>query len=368
MKTAADLHIHSCFSMATSKDMVPDRILSGCLTKGIGVIGSGDALHPKWRSMWEDTAADIVVVPTAEVEDLNRVHHLIMAETFDSFQVMQELLTPYCSHLETAGRPHVRLHGEEIAKIVHEAGGVIGPAHAFTPWRSVYSAWSSLADCYGDEEVFFLELGLSADSRDGAGISELTGIPFLTNSDAHSPVPEKLGRECTVLDLGDRTVASVFSAVRNMQILMNIGFFPEEGKYNRTACTRCYSQFTLEEAARLKWKCPHDRGRIKKGVSDRARELSGSEVTERPPYIHIIPLAEIIANRLGTSSPRTKRCRALYDELIETFGNELSILLDLPVAEIRDVHPGVGDAVAAFREGTVVLHPGGGGKYGTFSF
>ncbi|GAA5262027.1 endonuclease Q family protein [Methanocalculus sp. MC3] len=369
-QVAADIHIHSCFSMATSKDMVPARILSGCLIKGIAAIGTGDALHPKWREMWEDVSNDsgIIILPTTEVEDENRVHHLIVAETLDSFAVMQESFTPFCSHLKTAGRPHIRLKGEAIAKIVHEAGGIIGPAHAFTPWRSVYAAFSSLADCYGEEEVSYLELGLSADSRDGAAIEELSGIPFLTNSDAHSPVPEKLGRECTILDLKRMDVSSLLSAIRENRILMNIGFFPEEGKYNRTACTRCYHQFTLEEAVDLKWRCPHDKGRIKKGVSDRARELSGRTRTERPPYIHIIPLAEIIANRLGTCSPRTKKCSALYDELIKTFGDELSILLHLPTEEIRSVHPGVADAIAAFREGRVTLHPGGGGQYGTFSF
>ncbi|MDO8842020.1 endonuclease Q family protein [Methanocalculus sp.] len=368
-QVTADLHIHSCFSMATSKDMLPDRILSGCRTKGIGAIGSGDALHPEWRRMWGEVEDDhgMILLPTAEVEDQDRVHHLIAAETFDSFVMMQEMFTPHCSHLKTSGRPHIRLNGEGIAKIVHEAGGLIGPAHAFTPWRSIYAAFSSLAECYGDEEVSFLELGLSADSRDGAGISELAGIPFLTNSDAHSPVPEKLGRECTILDLNTMDVTSLLSAIRDGRILMNIGFFPEEGKYNRTACTRCFHQYTLEEAIDLKWRCPLDKGRIKKGVSDRARELSGTRVTERPPYLHIIPLAEIIANRLGTCSPRTKKCSALYDELIAQFGDELSILITVSAEEIRSVHPGVADAIAAFREGRVTLHPGGGGQYGTFS-
>ncbi|MCP1714745.1 uncharacterized protein (TIGR00375 family) [Methanocalculus alkaliphilus] len=369
IRVAADLHIHSCFSMATSKDMLPDHILAGCRIKGLNAIGSGDALHPEWRRMWgdADNPEGIIILPTAEVEDQNRVHHLIVSEDFETFAALEETFSPYCSHIQTSGRPHLRLAGSEIARYVNEAGGVIGPAHAFTPWRSIYAAFSSLQDCYGDAKVGFLELGLSADSRDGAGISELAQIPFLTNSDAHSPHPAKLGRECTIFSLSSPTPASLLRAIQSGSIEMNIGFFPEEGKYNRTACTRCYHQYSLAEAEEYGWRCPVDKGRIKKGVRDRALELSSGEPKGRPPYLHIIPLPEIISTVLGTSSPITKRCRLLYNELIEVFDNELALLVAIPPDEIRSVHQGVGDAVAAFREGRVTLHPGGGGQYGSFS-
>ena len=355
--------------MATSKDMVPDQILSGCRTKGLNAIGSGDALQPEWRRMWEDTDNQdgIIILPTAEVEDQNRVHHLIFSEEFETFATLEETFSSFCSHIRTSGRPHIRLAGSEIARYVNEAGGVIGPAHAFTPWRSIYAAFSSLAACYGDEEVGFLELGLSADSRYGAGISELAQIPFLTNSDAHSPQPAKLGRECTIFSLGSMTPSGLLRAIRSRAIEMNIGFFPEEGKYNRTACTRCYHQYSLAEAEGYGWRCPVDKGRIKKGVRDRALELSNGTPVDRPPYLHIIPLPEIIRTVLGTCSPGTKKCRLLYNELIEVFDNELAILVSVPPDEIRSVHQHVGDAVAAFRDGRVTLHPGGGGQYGSFS-
>lgn len=149
---------------------------------------------------------------------------------------------------------------------------------------------------------------------------------------------------------------------------MNAGFFPEEGKYNRTACTRCYTQYSLEDALQHAWRCPADGGIIKKGVSDRALELShGSEARPRPPYLRVIPLAQIIQTMEGASSPNTKKCKAIYASFISTFGNEIAVLIDIPVAEIRTIHPKVADAIAALRNGTVTLHPGGGGKYGTFS-
>jgi uncharacterized protein (TIGR00375 family) len=232
----------------------------------------------------------------------------------------------------------------------------------------MYAYCTGVADCYGSEPIDFLELGLSADSSYGAAIPELNGIPFLTNSDAHSPHPDKLGREFNRLDVTKAGVRDVFDAVKQGHVAMNAGFFPEEGKYNRTACVRCFTQYPLEEAARHGWRCPADGGIIKKGVSDRAKELSGGgKPRPRPPYVHVLPLAQIIQTMEGTSSPNTKKCKAIYAEFIGRFGNEIAVLIDAPVGEIRAVHPKVADAISALRNGMVTLHPGGGGKYGTFS-
>ncbi len=368
MQAAADLHIHSCFSMASSPRMVPSEIIRGCRVKGISVIGTGDILHPEWRQMWEDTPIDddIIVVPTTEVEGSGRVHHLILLPDYDAAQDLAKRLGPVSSDMNTNGRPRVPLSGEEILSHVHAVGGIGGPAHAFTPYTSVYAVHSSLSSCYGDEQVDLLELGLSADSRYGAGIAELAHIPFLTNSDAHSPEPSKLGREFTVLTL-DRTDSSgVLSAIRQGKIVMNVGFFPEEGKYNRTACSRCFRQYTLQEAVSLSWKCPDDGGRIKKGVAERAESLSSGSISERPPYLHVIPLSEIIQRVLDTKSPATRRCRSLYRECIDRFGDEITLLMKASPEEIASVDTRLSHAIRAFREGNIILHPGGGGKYGSF--
>jgi len=232
----------------------------------------------------------------------------------------------------------------------------------------MYAYFDSVPACYGSAKIDFLELGLSADSSYGAAIPDLYDIPFLTNSDAHSPYPDKLGREFNRLRIRSPTAKDVLEAIRTGAVEMNAGFFPEEGKYNRTACTRCYTQYPLDDAIRHQWRCPADGGLIKKGVSDRVLELShGSEARPRPPYVHVIPLAQIIQTMEGASSPGTKKCRAIYTKFIETFENEIAVLLDVPAPEIRTIHPKVADAVTALRNGTVVLHPGGGGKYGTFS-
>lgn len=366
----ADLHIHSKFAMATSPDMTPENILAGCRIKGIDVIGSGDALHPTWRGMWKPYFEndDIIVVPQTEVEDSSRVHHVILMETFEQFDELQKKFEPACSHLTTTGRPHLYLNGEEIASEVHELGGLIGPAHAFTPWTSLFASYEKPSDCYGKEKIDFCELGLSADSTYGAGIEEFKDVPFLTNSDAHSQYPTKLGREFTRIDVKDESVKGVLDAIKNKSIKLNAGFFPEEGKYNRTACTRCYAQFSLSEAEALKWKCPHDKGRIKLGVRERAEKLSTIAPTKRPPYIKMIPLGEVIARVLNVSSPSTKKCGALYNEFINKFGNEINILLNISHNELSSVSKETADAVISMREGKVKLYAGGGGKYGSFEF
>jgi uncharacterized protein (TIGR00375 family) len=371
MLANADLHIHSPFSIAVSRNMQPDTLVAACVTKGLHVLGTGDALQPVWRKSWEphlENDAGVVIVPSGEVEDNKRVHHLILAEDFAQFDTLRELLAPYSRSIRTNGRPHVTLSGEEIAVMAHDAGAMIGPAHAFTPWTAMYAYHSSVADCYGSEPIDFLELGLSADSSYGARIRELDNVAFLSNSDAHSPQPEKLGREFNQIRLEHVTVRGVLDSIRNGSITMNAGFFPEEGKYNRTACVRCFTQYSLEEAIQHAWRCPADGGIIKKGVADRAKELSTGALQPRPPYLHIVPLGQIIQTVEGVSSPCTKNCRRVYDSFISTFGNEIDVLVNAPIHEIRAVHSGVADALDALRSNRVTLHSGGGGKFGTFSY
>lgn len=366
----SDLHIHSCFSIASSSRMLPDCLIEGCRKKGIGVLGSGDALHAGWRAHWKATLPDdkVLVVPTAEVEDRDRVHHLIVLDSFERFEDLAAELAPHAKNLAETGRPHVRIPGSEIAGMVHDLDGLIGPAHAFTPWTSLYAAFDQVSGCYRDERPDFLELGLSADSRYGAGISELDGIPFLSNSDAHSPDPAKLGREFTEITVREVSVRGVMESIRGGNITMNAGFFPEEGKYNKTACTRCFRQYSPASAEAVHWRCPDDRGTIKKGVQDRALELADAPPSPRPSYLHIIPLAEIIRHVIGCSSVRTRACTRLYDKCIAAGGDEIQVLTALPISDLPAVDPKVAHAISSFRSGRVSLSPGGGGRYGSFSF
>ncbi|OPX70568.1 MAG: hypothetical protein A4E37_00054 [Methanoregulaceae archaeon PtaB.Bin056] len=353
--------------------MVPPAMVEAAERKGLLVIGTGDALHPQWRREWEGFLSGggpgrVIVVPSAEVEDRDRVHHLILMDGLFGFSALQKTFSLAGNEVAATGRPRLRLSGEQIARAVHDAGGLVGPAHAFTPWTSMYASHDHVAECYGGEPIDFLELGLSADSSYGAAIPDLYGVPFISSSDAHGPDPWRMGRECVVLEVREATPAGVLEAVSGGRIVQNIGLFPEEGKYNRTACSRCFRQFSSDEAAAHAWRCPADGGRIKKGVFDRARELSSGEPRPRPPYLHMIPLPEILQRVLGCSSPQARRVERLYNLFVERFGEEIRVLTEVPVQDLATVHEGAAFAIDALRCGKIRLSPGGGGRYGTFSF
>ena len=50
----ADLHIHSRYSRATSKDGCPEVLGLWAAKKGIRLIGTGDFTHPAWREELEE--------------------------------------------------------------------------------------------------------------------------------------------------------------------------------------------------------------------------------------------------------------------------------------------------------------------------
>ena len=204
MDLNCDLHLHSPFARGVSRRMTPEVLLAASAQKGIGAIGTGDALQPEWRKAWRphlENDFGIVVLPTVEVQAERRVHHLAFFPDFDAVEAFGDLLAPHGSSLGSEGRPHVHLTGGEIVRAAHDAGGLAGPSHAFTPWTGIYAAFDSIAACYGGEPIDFLELGLSADSSYGAGITELYGVPFISASDAHSPELHRLGREFTRLNV-----------------------------------------------------------------------------------------------------------------------------------------------------------------------
>ncbi len=386
MHINTDLHIHSRFSSGVSDSMTLEALALHSKKKGIDLLGTGDCLHPTWLSeikrmekvdegTFELNGMRFVLMD--EIEDTHRVHHVIIFPSVSAAEDMYERLKFKSNNIDDDGRPHVFMEGWDIAEIAKDVDALIGPAHAFTPWTSMYKAHDSLKDCYGDmaDYISFLELGLSADSDYADRISELHRLTFLTNSDAHSPYPFRLAREFNRFEMEDATFEELRMAIlrrKGRKAVLNVGMPPEEGKYNETACSSCYHHFTLEEAKGHRWKCPFCGGRIKKGVKDRVEELADLKEPEhpehRPLYIRLIPLAEIISMAFGTSSPMTKKVQREWEHLIGIFGNEVNVLVDAPLNEVKKAaSPEVGDAVERFRTGRIHLIPGGGGEYGKIS-
>ncbi len=394
----ADLHIHGRYSMATSKNMTPELLSSQGNLKGLHLVATGDAFHQGWLNMIEEATEEATegifrvkeskkthneflqeeipeglsknpetnLILTAEVEDSKRVHHLIILPSFEAaYQIRKKLK----GNLDSDGRPRVRMNGAEIQQLALENGCIIGPSHAFTPWTSIYKEYDSIHDCYV-EKPDFVELGLSADTDMADRIEELQEIPFLTNSDAHSPWPHRLGREFNEIDVKDISFPALARAINDKKITANYGFDPRLGKYHHTACTKCYQQFHPEEAIRMNMKCPCG-GTIKKGVDYRVEELATWDEphhpTHRPPYIHIMPLAEIISLTYS-KGVTTKFVQRKWQELIVKFGDEISVLIDAPMAKMVEIDPELARRIRAFRNKTLQINVGGGGKYGELLF
>jgi uncharacterized protein (TIGR00375 family) len=298
MQVYCDFHIHGKYSGGTSKNMDFDNIERFAILKGLSVVGTGDILHQKWLNEflnYSQKSDNFLFIPTVEVEDINRVHHVLIFEDLDQVKNAISEFKHY-GNLELDGRPKLKCDGQTIAKFCSENDILFGPAHAFTPYFGIYSHFKSLSECYGEywQDIGFIELGLSADSEMADNISYNHNFPYLSNSDCHSYWPHRLGRECQLLEINKLDPKNVIESIRKNKILCNIGLNPREGKYHMTACNRCYKKYSLDQAKRLNFKCSCG-GNIKIGVKDRILSLKDTNLKpKRPPYYYCIPLAELI--------------------------------------------------------------------------
>ena len=377
MLVNADFHVHSCFSMASSKDMLIRNMAPKSKLKGLKLLGTGDAFHPGWLDIIEEsttcsgdgiyTACDMDFVLTTEVEAKHRIHHLIIIPDIDIARELSDKIPS--RNKEIDGRPKTNLGGAELLDLVKQYDCLIGPAHAFTPWTGMYKTYDSIYDCY-EKRPDFVELGLSADTFMADCVSELEDFPFLTNSDAHSPWPHRLGREFNQIELKDISFSSIKHAIKHKDIKANYGLIPNLGKYHMTACTKCYKLIDPVIAKDNKMKCDCG-GIIKKGVDFRISEIADYNEPKhpsfRPKYVHLMPLAEIISTILD-KGVTTKTVQGRWQKLIDNFGTEIDVLINVPLEDIEKVDSQIAPAIDAFRNNTVDVIPGGGGKYGQISF
>ncbi|MEE0936150.1 MAG: TIGR00375 family protein [Methanobrevibacter sp.] len=377
MLVNADFHIHSCFSMASSKDMLIKNMAPKSKLKGLQLLGTGDAFHPGWLDIIEEStdyvgdgiysADGMDFVLTTEVEGKNKIHHVIIIPNIEIARELSDKLPS--KNKNNDGRPKTQLGGVELLELVKEYDCLIGPAHAFTPWTGMYKSYDSIYDCY-EKKPDFVELGLSADTFMADTVSELKDFPFLTNSDAHSPWPHRLGREFNQIELKDISYSSIKHAIKHRNIKANYGLFPNLGKYHMTACTKCFKLIDPIVAKENKMKCSCG-GRIKKGVDFRISEIADFKEPKhpsfRPPYVHLMPLAELIST-VYDKGVTTKTVQGKWQNLIDVFSTEIDVLINVSIEDIAKVDSDIAPAIEAFRNGTIEVVPGGGGKYGEILF
>ena len=375
MLVNADFHIHSCFSMASSKDMLIKNMAPKSKLKGLQLLGTGDGLHPKWLDIisqsteysgdgiYSTDGMDFVL--TTEVEGRNRIHHVIIMPDMDIAREISERLPSKNKAVD--GRPKTKLGGAELLDLAHEYDCLIGPAHAFTPWTGMYKSFDSIYDCYGAKPDF-VELGLSADTDMADTVSELKDFVFLTN--AHSPWPHRLGREFNQIELEDMSYSSIKKAFKNRDIKANYGMVPNLGKYHMTACTKCHKLVDPAIARQNNMKCSCG-GTIKKGVDFRISEISDFSEPHhpdfRPKYVHLMPLAELISS-VHDKGVTTKFVQGIWQKLIDNFSTEIDVLINVELKDIEKIDFEVARAIESFRNKTVEIIPGGGGQYGQILF
>jgi uncharacterized protein (TIGR00375 family) len=377
MLVNADLHTHSCFSAATSKDMVINNIAPKSREKGLNLVGTGDAFHPKWLDIVAESTEykgdgiyshkDCDFILTTEVEAQHKIHHVIILPNIEVARELSEKLVSPNKYID--GRPRSPLSGAELFELVKEYDCMIGPAHSFTPWTGMYKTYDSIYDCYG-KAPDFVELGLSADTDMADTVKELADFVFLTNSDAHSPWPHRLGREFNQIEMEDISYTSLQKALKHKTVKANYGLLPNLGKYHMTACTKCYKIIDPEIAKANGMKCSCG-GRIKKGVDFRISEIADYKEphhpSHRPPYVHLMPLAEIIS-MIYDKGITTKTVQGVWQKLIDAYGPEIDVLINTPLEDISKIDDKVALGIEGFRNKTLNVVPGGGGKYGEISF
>ena len=384
MEVLADLHLHSRFSSSTSSRSTIENLVAAAKRKGLTMIGSGDCLHPEVLKELKELPSHgglllkdaIHIVLQCEIEDINRAHHLIFFPSVAAVEDFRKTIEQNSSDMDVEGRPTVNLFGHELAEKVHACGGIIGPAHYFTPYTGALSHYGSLKTCYQDQEpkIGFIELGLSADTPMANPMAELRELNFLSNSDAHSPDTRRVGREINLIELEEMTFANLTNAlardsmsVEKDAVIGNFGLPPQEGRYHLTGCSGCHEKYTWEDARIIRMRCSCG-GIIKTGVKDIAAKhytLGDDELPVRPPYRYILPLTDVIAEVYG-AQPNSNRSMEIYDKILEIVKDELSLFIsDEHHGIMKEEFPGIAAAVNNLRANSFEATPGGGGEYGT---
>jgi len=394
MKFIADLHIHSKYSRATSKDMDLEELDKWAKIKGIKVLGTGDFTHPEWlknlKNKLEPAEPGLYKLKkndrgtrfmlTAEISCIysknNRVRKIHILVFSPSFEICDKINTQlsWIGNLKSDGRPILGLDAKELAKIVVDASEkcMVVLAHAWTPWFAVFgskSGFDSIEECFEDysKYIYAAETGLSSNPEMNWMVSDLDNISLISNSDAHSP--KKIGREANVFNT-ELSYSAITQAIKDKdsaKFLYTIEFFPEEGKYHYDGHRNCDISLSPQESKKYNNLCPVCGKPLTLGVLNRVEELADRPKGEKPekfiPFKSLIPLEEIIANALGVG-PATKSVAAEYDKLIKNH-TEFDILLNVSTEELKQIVSNeIVEGIIRVREGKVNLIPGYDGVYG----
>lgn len=420
MRYITDFHIHSKYARACSKRLELETIAAWSQIKGIQVVSTGDFTHPAWFTSIQEKVEESMhkglyqlkekyqniseeykksLGSTREFQKLffilgtevsciyskggavRRIHALVFAPSIEIAKKINEALSKI-GNLASDGRPILGLDVKKLCKIVFDISPdcMVIPAHVWTPWFALFgskSGFNALEECFEEltPHIFACETGLSSDPFMNWKLSQLNTITLVSNSDAHSP--EHLGREANVFEGDDISYALIMDVlkagkkgVEKLKLDYTIEFYPEEGMYHVDGHRTCNYSCTPKETQRLKGVCPVCKRNLTVGVLNRIGELQDQDPKKVAPtqigYKNIIPLSEIIAQYFDVKNKNSKKVQKIYFELINRFGNEFEILLDVPPETIsQNSISEIGRGIHFMRKGEIEITPGFDGVYGT---
>ncbi len=397
MRIIADLHVHSAYSRATSKDMNIANMALWAKKKGINLLGTGDfthpahmenlksALRPAGNGLYTSSLEpSVFFVPTAEISSIytckgkvRKIHNIIIAPSIEAGEAINRVLLKHGKNLSSDGRPILGTSAKDLLKIVLDVSHdcLFIPAHVWTPWFSIFgskSGFDSIEECFDEysEFIYAVETGLSSDPEMNWRLSALDKITLISNSDAHSP--SKLGREANVFDCG-MDYHEIIDAIKKKdpgRFLYTVEFFPEEGKYHFDGHRACGVVFSAAETKKLNNICPVCKKQLTVGVMNRVDELAdrpdGFVPDNAIPSRRMVPLIEIIAEALN-QGVNTQKVKREYERLVAEIP-EFDILHESTDSDLRKLAPGnIADGITKVRSGQIQIKPGYDGVFGKIS-
>ena len=403
MKMIGDLHIHSRFSMATSKEGTPENLDFWARKKGISLIGTGDFTHPAWRAELRErlipegnglyrlkeeyvkeesrkfSGEGTRFVVSGEISSIykkngktRKVHNVILLPGLEAADAMAQCLEKI-GNIHSDGRPILGLDSHDLLEMMLDVcpEGILIPAHIWTPHFSVLGAKSgfdSVEECFEEltPYVHALETGLSSDPAMNWRISGLDRYQLVSNSDAHSP--SRLGREANLLDI-DCSYEGLYQAIQTGKGLEGtVEFFPEEGKYHFDGHRKCGVSLSPTEAERLGEICPVCGKKLTMGVDHRVEQLADREEgfvkEDGRKYESLVPLPEVISACMGYSTA-SKKVQGCFEQMLQKLGTEFDILRNVPAEDIKScAGERIAEGIENVRTGHVKRIPGYDGEYG----
>jgi len=399
----ADLHIHSRYSLATSRELIPEYIHLWARRKGLGLVATGDFTHPAWLAELREKlipatdgfftlrkdliirpeegfqSGDIMFVLSAEISNVykkngktRKVHNLLLAPDFITAQRIQDKLRLMGFNITSDGRPILGMDSRDLLELVldiHPRVQLI-PAHIWTPWFSALGAASgfdSIEACYADlsHHIHTVETGLSSDVPMNRLVGSLDPYHLISNSDAHSP--DRLGRNANLFDC-EKTYAGLADAMMARRSA-TIDLFPQEGKYHYAGHRKCGVVMDPVSAVQHENYCPVCNRKLTPGVLDRVFQLASAPAavdkgSYDPGFQYIIPLPELISEIVHTGSG-SKKVMEVYQRMLQSMGPELEILLQVPIDEISDKGgQALAEGIRRMRNRQVIIKEGYDGEYG----